>query len=464
MFSIGNSELTADEITRLLRESPLVPLRQMLPDREILAACHRAGYDTYRCRRNDPVVTVQHLLLQAIQREQSFAATCPELAAPLRAKGVGATGCTPAATSQARSRLPKAVLDDLVTQACQVYPPPVFERWQGYRLLALDATAVSMPDEPCLRTHFGVHRAKRTTTQYPLGSAAFLLVVGTSLLLAHCFGPFDPGEMSVAQPLLPHVGPGDLLLYDRHFTGSPFSARVRAKGADFLGRKNARLKVDCLPVLERLGNNDFITEIPMDKPARAKDPTLPATVRVRMFKAAWRAPSGEKVTEWFVTSLEDARRFKPAKLAQVYHQRWRVETSFLEFKQTFHADVLRSKTVGNIEKEFMAHVLAYQLVRRVMVQAARKHRHKPCDISFTQATRWVLVFSALMRAAPTAHLPALYQCLLDAVAGALIDVRPGRLEPRAVRRERKHYPYLRMLRSLWRQRRLTGLPELFRLS
>jgi len=464
MFSIGNSEWRAEEITRLLRESPLVPLRQMLSDRKILAACHRAGYDDYRCRRNDPVVTVQQLLLQAIQRELSFAATCPELAAPLLATRVGASGFTSAATSQARSRLPKAVLEDLVTQACHVYAEPEFERWQGYRLLALDTTAVSMPDEPALREHFGVHRAKTTPTQYPLASAAFLLVVGTSLIQAHGFGPFDPGEMSVAQPLLRYVGPGDLLLYDRHYAGSPFIARLRARGADFLGRKNARLKVDRLPLLKRLGKHDFITEIPMDKPARVKDLTLPEKVRVRIFKAAWRTPSGEKVTEWSVTSLQDARRFKPAQLAALYHKRWQVETSFLEFKQTFHADVLRSKTVGNIEKEFLAHILAYQLVRRVMVQAARKHHQKPCEISFTQATRWVLVFSALMRAAPTAHPPALYQCLLDTVAGALINVRPGRLEPRALRRERKHYPYLRMLRSLWRQRRLAGLPELFRLS
>jgi hypothetical protein len=290
-------------------------------------------------------------LLQAIQREPSFAATCAELALPLAARGIPG-GFISAATSQARSRLDQAVLQDLVVQACRVYAEPKFERWRKFRFLALDVSTVSMPDEPELRKHFGVHRARKTTTQYPLGSTAFLLVVGTSLILDHRFGPHDPGEMSVAQPLLGHVGPGDLLLIDRHYTGSPFLARMQARKADFLGRINARLKVEHLPVLKHLGKNDFITEMPMSKPARKKDPTLPENVRVRVFKATWRTPSGEKLTEWFVTSLTDAQRFRPARLANLYHQRWQVETSFLEFKQVFHAMCCGAKPWIMYKKSF----------------------------------------------------------------------------------------------------------------
>lgn len=219
-------------------------------------------------------------------------------------------------------------------------------------------------------------------------------------------------------------------------------------------RKNARLIVERLPVVKQLGRDDFITNIPMSKPARKLDPSLPEKVRVRMFRARWTSPAGEKVHEWFVTSLTDPKRFGPKQMATLYHQRWRIETSFEEFKIVFGADVLRSKTVNNIYKEFRAHVLAYQLVRRLIVEAAAKHRKNPTHISFLHAARWVISFCSRMSVAPAWKLPRMYQHLLDALASTEIAIRPGRLEPRALTREWKHYPHLRTTRSQWRNQRL----------
>ena len=101
-----------------------------------------------------------------------------------------------------------------------------------------------------------------------------------------------------------------------------------------------------------------------------------------------------------------------------------------------------------------AHVLAYQLVRRLIAAAANKHGKKPTELSFVNAARWVLSFSHRMTAAPTWALPIYFERLLDSIAASEIDVRPGRVEPRAVTRERKHYPHLRMPRQAWRERRL----------
>lgn len=461
---IGTPEARLEEIQRILREGPLVPLRQMLTDEDIYAICREAKYE-FRERLLGPVVTVFQFLLQAIHREESFAATCPALTAPLISAFHATTvQLSSSATSQARSRLPRRVLEDLVLGACLSDSEPAFEYWKGLRLVALDCATVSMPSEAELFAYFGRARARKTTINFPLATMSTLLAVGTSLVLSHNFGPYDRGEHQTAIPLLKELGPGDLLLADRHFAGSPTLARLLAQGVDFLMRKNARLIVERLPVLKRLGRQDFITEIPMDKAARKKDPTLPPTVRVRIFKAHWRAPSGEWLSGWFVTSLKNARKFRPAKLAKLYHRRWQIETSYLEFKVTFHGAILRSKTVDNIHKEFLAHLLAYQLLRRMMLDAARKHHLQPTQISFLNAARWVLCFAAIMRGAPATMLPALYQDLLDAIALTIIDVRPGRLEPRALARECKHYLYVRIPRSLWRKRRLAGLPERLRLS
>jgi len=457
MVSLIDKGITSlERISEVLRETPLVALRQMLPDEDILLACREVGH-RFRRRLYDPVVTVFHFLLQAVQREESFAATWQELWINVTSElGVEGYDVNSSALSQARSRLPHAVFQRLLTRVCAVQEER-FSTWRGFRLLALDGSTVSMPRENALLEHYGTHRTKDATTRYPLATFCSLLSVGTSLILDYRFGPYDPGELKTAAPLLQHLNDTDLLLADRRCAGSALLAGLRKRNTHFLVRKHHRLRVGYLPVIKRLGRNDFITAIPIPKEKRKLDRSLPETLRVRIFKARWTSPAGEKITEWFVTSLEDHTRFKPRTLAKLYHRRWRVETSFQEFKVFFHADVLRSKTVDNIEKEFAAHVLAYQLMRRLIVEAAKKHHKKPTEISVLQAARWVLSFSSRMSAAPTCKLPAMYERLLDAIASTQIDIRHGRLEPRALARDRKHYPYLRISRTQWRIQRLAGV-------
>jgi hypothetical protein len=341
-------------------------------------------------------------------------------------------------------------MQTLCAQAVSEAEEVATETWRGLRLLALDGTTVSMPRNRELFERFGAHRARNTTARHPLARFSSLLAVGSSLILDYRFGP---GEIVSATPLLASLGCGDLLLADRGFAGGPTFARVYARGADFLMRKNARLIVPRLPVLRRLGREDFVTEIPMNEPARKLDPSLPGKVRCRIFRASWRAPSGQRLAQWFVTSLLDPKRFGKRALARLYHERWRIETSYNEFKTLFHSDVLRSKTPDNVEKEMAAHVLAYQLVRRLIVAAARKHLKKPTEISFLDAARWTISFSRRMAASPAWALPILYQRLLDTIAASDVDARPGRIEPRALARDRRHYPSLRTPRLLWRSPR-----------
>jgi len=451
---IVHTNVTLEEIRAALEEAPLAAIRQELTDRNIIDACDQCRHN-WRNRLYNPIVTVLHFIAQALQRELSFAATWQELWAPVAALYPQAfpSKWDPSALTHARGRLPQGVLTILAEESCRrarQLPPPL---WRKLRLVALDASALSMPREKHLFDHFGAHKARSTTVRYPLATFASLLEVGSSLVLDYRFGPFDPGELSTAGPLLSSLGKGDLLLADRHFSNAPFLIQARMTGADFLMRKNARLRVDRLPVIKRLGRQDFITEIPISKPVRKKYPHLPPAIRARVFRSYWKAPGGRRISEWFVTSLEE-NRFKKSTLARLYSRRWRAETSFLEFKQTFHADVLRSKTVANVRKEFAAHLLAYQLVRLLMAHAARRCRRKPTGISTVNAARWIMGFSRVMATLPAARLPRAYAVLLEVIVSSQIDIRPGRTEPRSLTREWKHYPHLRTSRSDWRTERL----------
>jgi len=448
---IVRSNRCLEEIRTALEQAPLAAVREELTDRSIIDACDRCGH-LWRNRLYNPIVTVFHFLAQALQRELSFAATWQDLWTPVVAglPGLVSPNWNPSALTHARARMPLAAMETLARQACIKAARLRPFLWRGMRLVALDACSVSMPRTKDLFDYFGTHRARSTTVGYPLATFASLLEVGSSLVLDYRFGPFDPGEISTATPLLASLGRGDLLLADRHFSNAPFLIRVRQRGADFLVRKNARLLVGRLPVIRRLGRNDFLTEIPISAPARKNHPGLPQQVRARVFRATWRSPDGAKVSEWFATSLEDPKRFKKSVLARLYHQRWRAETSYLEFKQTFHADVLRSMSAQNVCKEFAAHLLAYQLVRLLMAHAGRRNGTKPTQLSTVNAARWLLAFSRHMSGLPAHRLPGLYPLLLDAIAASRLDIRPGRTEPRAVSRETKHYPRMRPQRSQWR--------------
>lgn len=448
----------AAEIRRLLRESPLAAIRQMLTDRDILDACRACGH-RYRDRRYGPVVTVLHYTAQAIRREDSFASTWQELFTPVAAEcpELDLGQAQPSGLTHARERLPVGVLTILAQQACRRTKDVVPPRWRGLTVSAVDCSTISMPDGPALHSFFGtpkVKKGRQRKARYPAGTLAVLLQVGSSLIRDWRFGRYDPGELTTAGPLIEHLGPGDLLLADRRFSGGPFLARLTCQACDWLMRLHQRVKVENLPVIRRLGKDDFITELPVSKSARRKDPGLPDKVRVRIFKATWQAPDGRRFTEWFVTSLLDPKRFKKRAMAKLYHQRWRLETSYLEFKQTLGAAVMRSKTVANVIKELTAHVLGYQLIRRLMCAAAEKHGLKPTQISFLNAARWVEHFSHRMAAAPAWKLPILFERLLDCLATTPVDVRPGRLEPRALSRETHRYPWRTLPRHKWRQQQL----------
>jgi hypothetical protein len=450
--AIDHRSPSTEEIREAIRRAPLLAIRPLLSDEQILDACRRCRHK-FRDRRFGPVVTVLHMLAQGLAREESFASTWQELFTPLIAEfpGLVLDDKDESGLTHARGRLPRRVMDYLARQACrQVEELPETLLW-GLRPVALDSSVVSMPDEEPLQRHFGTHRGGAGRCRYPLATFAYLLSVGTSLIRDWRMGPLDEGEIKTASPLLGSLTTEDLLLADRRFAGAPFLAKLRQRGVHFLMRKHQRLQAEKLPVLKRLGRKDFITELTIWPGAKREDPTLPQQVPVRLFWATWRPPGGAELGEWFVTSLEDPRKYRKAKLARLYHERWRIETSYLEFKQVFHSDVLRSKTVDNIYKEFAAHILAYQLTRRLIVQAAAKHAKEPTEISFLGAARWVVRFSHHMAAVPSARWPGLFERLLDAIAACPIDVRPGRVEPRMISREVKHYPMRRTSRKQWRE-------------
>jgi hypothetical protein len=440
--------VSLEEIRGKLQTTTLNSIRGVLSDQAILDACRASGV-IFRNRLLPPVVTVLHMLLAAFWPEESFAASWQVMWDSMVSRLPGAAGRSPSSgsVSKARGRLPLELWARLfawLSERCQALSAP-WASWRGHRVVLLDGTCVSMPDEPALHAEFGTSRDAR----YPLARIVTAALAHTATILSYAMGRYDDGENALAGPVLDGLRPNDLIVADRLFAGAALYVGYLRRGLQFVTRMHQRVKVSGLRCLECFGPGDFVTELTIPPPYRKRDASLPKRVTVRLISAIVRI-RGKREVLWLATSLLDAERYPASEIVELYARRWRIETLFRELKVTLKADVLRSLTPDGVRKELAARMLALNAVRVIMLEAATEHGADPLRISFVHAVRAVVVFAPAMATAPGWKLPDIYAAMLAEIAAHRIPLRPGRNEPRAVRREHHHYPTLRTTRRLWR--------------
>ncbi len=147
------------------------------------------------------------------------------------------------------------------------------------------------------------------------------------------------------------------------------------------------------------------------------------------------------------TTLLEADAFAKADLAQMYRARWHAELDLRSLKQTLQMDVLRCLTPDLVRKELWVHVLAYNLIRTIIAQAASKHDLEPRSISFKGAVQALEAFQpalALLGERDAELRGVLYGQMLKTIASQRVGDRPERVEPR--RRKRRPKPYDRLMK------------------
>jgi hypothetical protein len=394
------------------------------------------------------------MLLAAIWPEESFNASWQVLWSVFKSRYPQLPLGSPSrgTVAKARSRLPMAVWQSLfgwVSQQTQQLSEP-WSRWRGHRVVLVDGTCVSMPDTPDLQAAFGTQTGYHGTARYPLARLVAFSLANTMSVISYAVGSYRKDENALAEPLLNSLQNGDLLLGDRHFAAAHFYVRYQRAGLEFLTRKHQRLILSRIQHLWNYSPNDFVGRLKIGAAYRCKDATLPASIPVRFIYARW-VIRGHVRTEWLVTSLLDAEAYPAAEIIDLYACRWRIETLFGELKIGLSADILRSQTAEGLCKEIAARLTALNVVRSIMLQAAAEHGvEDPLRISFVFALRAILSFSPALGIEPLWKLRAIYHAMLDEIAAHTVPFRPGRNEPRMIRRDRKHYPMLTTTRAEWR--------------
>lgn len=427
-------------------------IRRVLPDKAIEEACRTAGYQ-HRHRIITPVVTVLHMILAAVWPEESFAAGWQVLWTSFSSRFNDNAGKSPSlgSVAKARHRLPAEFWENLfewVSRQSQELSK-AFDKWKGHRVVLLDGTCVSMADKPELFEEFGRPTGCYGKCRYPLARLVTLCLANTMTVLDYALGRYDQGESTLAHPLLKKLQKGDLLIADRHFAAAHFYWYYKSLGIEFLTKAHQKLKISRIKRIESYSQNDFLGWLQINEKYRQANPFLPDKIMVRFIKILIRQ-RGRCKTVWFATSLLDNRLYPAEEIAMLYGRRWRIETLFKEVKVNLSADVLRSLSPGGIRKEVAARVIAVNIVRTIMLEAAIEGDIDPLRISFVHSLRAIVMVSPALATEPLWKLPQIYKAMLIEIGSHLVPERQGRKEPRAVTRERKHYPRLRITREQWR--------------
>lgn len=372
---------------------------------------------------------------------------------------VGGTRISPddGAYFRARARLPQAGLTRalaLSAEAVERSLTSAAARLQGRAVKAVDGSTVTLPDTPANAVAYpAVHTSPPC---FPLLRLLVLFSLSSAAVLAAAHGNLRQSELALLVSLGAQLAKGDIVVGDRGFGCYTMIAWLQSLGVDFIGRTTRRLVAP--KPHRRLGPNEWLAQ--WDRPTQAAPwltaaqwAQVPATLTVRVVRAKF-SRRGFRVREvTVITTLLDPLLYPADEILEAYLRRWRLEMALDDLKTTLQLEMLRAHSPQGVAQELLARLVAHNLVRWTLAQAARVHSVPLQRLSFKGALDALRHFSlAMSRARSRRQRQRLWRELLRILATDQIPDRPGRREPRAVKRKRNKYPHLSQPRDKFRDR------------
>lgn len=347
-------------------------LTQLVPFEMVDDVLAATGRTQWRVRLLPARVVVYLLLAGCLFAELGYRQVWSKLTSGLR--GLPIASPSGSALRQARQRLgprPVRALFDLLrgpaaTSATQL-------RWQGLLLTVIDGTTLVVADSPANTDRYTKHRCANGSSGYPQLRLSALLTCGTRSVIDAVFDPVSVGELDQARTLTRSLQPGMLLLADRNYAAADLLATIAATGAHLLIRSKANRR---LAMIARLSDGSWLSKIGA------------LTVRVVEARISITTTAGTHTGDYrLITTLLDPHTHPAAALIRIYHERWEIETAYLELKSSILAGrVLRARTPDGIDQEIHALLIVYQLLRTAMADATDSQPGlDPDRASFTTA-------------------------------------------------------------------------------
>jgi hypothetical protein len=418
-----------------------------------------------------PLVTLWVFLSQVLSQDHSCRGAVARLIAHRLSHGQSKCSAITGAYCRARKRLPEKFFSAVACQVGRVLDAQIDSKWlwKGRRVYMFDGTTVTMPDTPENQDAYPQIPTQRPGLGSPIArvGAIISLSCGAIVGLGLCrYAGKGQGEVSLLRRLWDILSPGDILLADRLMANWAGIAMLQQRGLDLVSRLNKANRKADFRKGKRLSKDDHIVRWKKPSSIRSVDRdtyrSLPDFLMIRETRIHVKTPGFRSKTIVVVTTLLDPEQTTKEDLAFLYRQRWHNELDLRSIKSTMQMDDLRCKTPELVRKEVWTHVLAYNLIRTIMAQAATKHDIEPRTISFKGAIQTLEAFQPAIEfkgRCGSEFRENLYEQLLVCIASHRVGNRPDRFEPRKRKRRFKLYDFLNKPRHQAKLDMLKGVKD-----
>jgi IS4 transposase len=418
---------------QLVADAPQAQLAEALPAKR-LASIVEVECGKYRERLYPPLTTVGLFIEQALSADGACQDAVARHLSARCARNEPPCSLNTGPYCKARSRLPVTLMETLLVNVGAHLERVASKdwRWRGRRVKLLDGTTVSMPDTAANQADYPQSGQQKPGLGFPVAQLVGLISLATGAVLGIASGSTKgkgSGEQALFRELMPQLESGDLILVDRYHCTYFTLAMLKERAVDMLTRQH-QLRLT-LPgtILRRLGKGDHLV--------RWTRPQRPSWMNAQTY-AAMPEELIVRQTEiggrQLVSTLTDARSISPAELDRLYRKRWQIEVDFRSIKSEVGMGILRGRSPSMVRKEIAVHLLAYNLIRSLMVRAATLAHVLPRVLSFKAAMQLWRHFSQQWRWHPRQTTDELLQDLLRALSTRTLSHRPNRIEPHAIKR------------------------------
>jgi hypothetical protein len=443
-----------DSVRDQLKRQDGLPFLQLLSRDLVEAACRHCQH-LWRERIYTPSITLAIFLSQVLSDDHSCDDAVDRFQKYRYDQGLPRVATSTGSYCEARQRLPEAMIWDLVRRVGRSIHQQARPGWlfHGRAVKIADGSTVTMPDTPANQAAYPQAKTQKPGVGFPVARilVVFSLAVGTVLEAA--LGPYQgkqTSELALLRPILTVFQAGDIFLADRFFCSYWVIAAFQSRGVDVVVRLHQCRRAD-LRRGRRLGGEDRLVtwKKPDQRPewmSRAEYEAMPEELTVRLLRVRVQDKTKRVRKLELVTTLRDAAEYGKREVGNLFRQRWHAELDLRTLKSQMRMEMLRTKGPEMVGKEVAVHLLAYNLIRGIMAEAARVADVRPRQLSFTGAQHTVRAFEAVHLYDP-ARIAADFPRLLELIGEKRVGDRPDRYEPRAVKRRPRPHALLQMPRK-----------------
>jgi len=435
-------------------QRPGLPFSDVLPEQSIEKAFD--DEDATFAEEEDavytPAMTLWAFLSQVLFKDEhrSCVAAVARVAVLLVALERGPCSSNTGAYCRARGKLSEKVIRQIAVSVGQGCERKLGKDllWHGRHVRLVDGSTVSMPGTLENQEAYPQNPQQKEGLGFPIARVVVLLSLATGMLTDMAMGPYagkETGESALLRSLLGGIDRDDIVLADRYYCSYFMMALLQELGIDLVARIHQRRKVGFCRG-RRLGKEDHV--VTWDRPKRPDwmdqqtYDRMPTSIEVREIRVHVGQPGYRVASFVAVTTLTDAKAYPKEDIASLYQSRWLAELDIRAIKITMGMDNLRCKSPERVHKEMGTCLLAYNLIRRTMLQSAQEAGVLPRTLSFTAAMQSIGAAWLVVVLSDDTLASLLIDAALATMAEHVVGNRPGRVEPRAIKRRPKEHALL----------------------